>query len=335
SLSHGAPGAKLNVGSLGSGAGASGSLGLGSSLGTGGLGAGGSFSASGPFGSAPGFGPSGSSSSFVTGPGLSVGSSGAGGAFGVGVGPSGSSRVGVSGAGRQSAFGGQFTPGFTGFGYGPSYYYPGGYGYGFDDYGLGGFGDFGYWPGYGNYGYGPGYFYGGFPVGPGSWGVRGAGSSQRNLRSQVRSAEVAPAVLPALLLQDLPPVLAASKQRKVWNATTSKPSDHYIVIEKYLQRLHYHEDGYSHVYLKSDDELGLFERSLVAVNERYAVRTSIYLTKSSKSNVIWSMIHSGCRIFSEQCTVSSCQENRQSLHIWNGILQEDSRNKKASGIQHH
>nr|XP_050032686.1 uncharacterized protein LOC126529124 [Dermacentor andersoni] len=68
------------------------------------------------------------------------------------------------------------------------------------------------------------------------------------------------------------------------------------VIEKYLQGLHHHEDGYSHGYLKSDDELKVFERSLAAVNERYAVRTSRDLNKPSKSNVVFSMIHSGCRI---------------------------------------
>ncbi|XP_075533165.1 uncharacterized protein LOC142566208 [Dermacentor variabilis] len=72
--------------------------------------------------------------------------------------------------------------------------------------------------------------------------------------------------------------------------------DRQKVIEKYLEGLHHHEDGYSHGYLKSDDELKLFERSLAAVNERYAVRTSRDLNKPSKSNVVFSMIHSGCRI---------------------------------------
>ncbi|XP_070390965.1 uncharacterized protein [Dermacentor albipictus] len=75
----------------------------------------------------------------------------------------------------------------------------------------------------------------------------------------------------------------------------SKP-DRQKVIEKYLQGLHHHEDGYSHGYLKSDDELKLFEMSLAAVNERYAVQTSGDLNKPSKSNVVFSMIHSGCRI---------------------------------------
>ncbi|XP_037558037.1 uncharacterized protein LOC119435183 [Dermacentor silvarum] len=76
----------------------------------------------------------------------------------------------------------------------------------------------------------------------------------------------------------------------------SEPPDRQKVIENYLQGLHHHEDGYSHGYLKSDDELKLFERSLAAVNERYAVRTSRDLNKPSKSNVVFSMIHSGCRI---------------------------------------
>ncbi|KAH6929150.1 hypothetical protein HPB50_023949 [Hyalomma asiaticum] len=67
------------------------------------------------------------------------------------------------------------------------------------------------------------------------------------------------------------------------------------VIEKYLQGLH-HEDGYSNGYLKSDDELKLFGTSLAAVYERYAVQTSRCLNKSSKSNVVFSMIHSECRI---------------------------------------
>ncbi|KAH7986551.1 hypothetical protein HPB52_024875 [Rhipicephalus sanguineus] len=46
-------------------------------------------------------------------------------------------------------------------------------------------------------------------------------------------------------------------------------SDRQNVIEKYLQGLHHHEDGYSHGYVQSDDELKLLERSLAAVNERY------------------------------------------------------------------
>nr|XP_037280343.1 uncharacterized protein LOC119173651 [Rhipicephalus microplus] len=75
-----------------------------------------------------------------------------------------------------------------------------------------------------------------------------------------------------------------------------EPSDRQNVIKKYLQGLHHHDDGYSHGYLKSDEELELFEMSLAAVNERYAVRTSRDLTKSSKPNVVFSMIHSGCRI---------------------------------------
>ncbi|KAH6929151.1 hypothetical protein HPB50_023950 [Hyalomma asiaticum] len=54
------------------------------------------------------------------------------------------------------------------------------------------------------------------------------------------------------------------------------------VIEKYLQGLHHDEEGYSHGYLKSDDELKLFETSLAAVYEKYAVRTSRGLNKSSK-----------------------------------------------------
>ncbi|KAL3229415.1 hypothetical protein MRX96_023600 [Rhipicephalus microplus] len=47
----------------------------------------------------------------------------------------------------------------------------------------------------------------------------------------------------------------------------SEPPDRQKVIEKYLQGLR-HDDGYSHGYLKSDEELKLFERSLAAVNER-------------------------------------------------------------------
>ncbi|KAL3171354.1 hypothetical protein MRX96_013572 [Rhipicephalus microplus] len=75
----------------------------------------------------------------------------------------------------------------------------------------------------------------------------------------------------------------------------SEPPDRQKLIEKYLQGLR-HDDGYSHGYLKSDEELKLFERSLAAVNERYAVRTSRDLSKSSKSNVVFSMIHCGSRI---------------------------------------
>ncbi|KAH8029589.1 hypothetical protein HPB51_001776 [Rhipicephalus microplus] len=40
----------------------------------------------------------------------------------------------------------------------------------------------------------------------------------------------------------------------------SEPPDRQKVIEKYLQGLR-HDDGYSHGYLKSDEELKLFERS--------------------------------------------------------------------------
>ncbi|KAL3194400.1 hypothetical protein MRX96_046103 [Rhipicephalus microplus] len=61
-----------------------------------------------------------------------------------------------------------------------------------------------------------------------------------------------------------------------------EPSDRQNVVEKYLEGFHHHEDCYSHGYLKSDDELKLFERSLAGVNERYAVRTSRDLTMSSK-----------------------------------------------------
>ncbi|KAL3186389.1 hypothetical protein MRX96_028104 [Rhipicephalus microplus] len=75
----------------------------------------------------------------------------------------------------------------------------------------------------------------------------------------------------------------------------SEPPDRQKVTEKYLQGLR-HDDGYSHGYQKSDEELKLFERSLAAVNERYAVRTSRDLSKSSKSNVVFSMIHCRSRI---------------------------------------
>ncbi|KAH8040578.1 hypothetical protein HPB51_011406 [Rhipicephalus microplus] len=46
----------------------------------------------------------------------------------------------------------------------------------------------------------------------------------------------------------------------------SEPPDRQKVIEKYLQGLR-NDDGYSHGYLNSDEELKLFERSLAAVNE--------------------------------------------------------------------
>ncbi|KAL3193841.1 hypothetical protein MRX96_000129 [Rhipicephalus microplus] len=75
----------------------------------------------------------------------------------------------------------------------------------------------------------------------------------------------------------------------------SEPPDRQKEIEKYLQGLR-QDDGYSHGYLKSDEELKLFERSLAAVDERYAVRTSRDLSKSSKSKVVFSMIHCGSRI---------------------------------------
>ncbi|KAL3222081.1 hypothetical protein MRX96_028994 [Rhipicephalus microplus] len=101
--------------------------------------------------------------------------------------------------------------------------------------------------------------------------------------------------------------------RKIGNATTSEPPDGQKVIEKYLQGLR-HDDGYSHGYLKSDEELKLFEGSLAAVNERYAVRTSRDLSKSSKSNVVFS---------------------RQSVHIWNGVLQENSGEKKRTEFKYH
>ncbi|KAL1423986.1 hypothetical protein MTO96_020585 [Rhipicephalus appendiculatus] len=58
-----------------------------------------------------------------------------------------------------------------------------------------------------------------------------------------------------------------------------EPSDRQNVIEKYLQGLHHHEDGYSHGYLKSDDELKLFERSLAAVNERGLVSLPFILDR--------------------------------------------------------
>ncbi|KAH8037510.1 hypothetical protein HPB51_011659 [Rhipicephalus microplus] len=47
----------------------------------------------------------------------------------------------------------------------------------------------------------------------------------------------------------------------------SDPPDRQKVIEKYLQGLR-QDDGYSHGYLKSDEEVKLFESSLAAINER-------------------------------------------------------------------
>ncbi|XP_072143801.1 uncharacterized protein [Dermacentor andersoni] len=90
----------------------------------------------------------------------------------------------------------------------------------------------------------------------------------------------------------------------------NEPPDRQKVIEKYLQGLHHHEDGYFHGYLMSDDELKLFERSLATVNESQC-----------------RLLHDPLRVqnLSKQCTVCVCQRNRQSLHIWNGILQKDSR----------
>ncbi|XP_075726230.1 uncharacterized protein LOC119167191 isoform X1 [Rhipicephalus microplus] len=92
----------------------------------------------------------------------------------------------------------------------------------------------------------------------------------------------------------------------------SEPPDRQKVIEKYLQGLR-HDDGYSHGYLKSDEELKLFERSLAAVNESQC-----------------RLLHDPLRIsnLSGQCAIPSYQGNRQSVHIWNGVLQENSGEKK-------
>ncbi|XP_077550720.1 uncharacterized protein LOC144163945 [Haemaphysalis longicornis] len=56
------------------------------------------------------------------------------------------------------------------------------------------------------------------------------------------------------------------------------------------------EDGYWHGYLKSNDQVQHFERSLDAVNVKYSVRTSKDVSNSRKGNVIFSMIHCGRRI---------------------------------------
>lgn len=57
------------------------------------------------------------------------------------------------------------------------------------------------------------------------------------------------------------------------------------ILEKYVQDLHL-EDGYWLGYLKSDDELKLLERSLAAVNVRYAVRSSKQRNKSKCKDVL-------------------------------------------------
>ncbi|KAH7955256.1 hypothetical protein HPB51_028142 [Rhipicephalus microplus] len=57
--------------------------------------------------------------------------------------------------------------------------------------------------------------------------------------------------------------------RHVAGISERKPPDRQKVIEKYLQGLR-HYDDHSHGYLKSDEELKFFERSLAAVNERKA-----------------------------------------------------------------
>ncbi|XP_075739497.1 uncharacterized protein LOC119166678 [Rhipicephalus microplus] len=92
----------------------------------------------------------------------------------------------------------------------------------------------------------------------------------------------------------------------------SEPPDRQKVIEKYLQGLR-HDDGYSHGYLKSDEELKLFERSLAAVNESQC---------RLLHDPLW--ISNLCG----QCAVPSCQGNGQSVHIWNGVPQENSEEKK-------
>lgn len=66
------------------------------------------------------------------------------------------------------------------------------------------------------------------------------------------------------------------------HATMSDSADRQkIVLEKYLQGLH-QEDGYWHGYLKSNDEVQHFERSLAAVNVKYSVRTSKEVSNSRK-----------------------------------------------------
>ncbi|XP_037498136.1 uncharacterized protein LOC119371747 [Rhipicephalus sanguineus] len=111
-------------------------------------------------------------------------------------------------------------------------------------------------------------------------------------------------------------------------------SDRQNVIEKYLQGLHHHEDGYSHGYLKSDDELKLFERSLAAVNERYAVRTSRDLNKSSKSNVVFSMIHSGCRISLDNVPFRVVKEAIKVCIFGTEYYKKTPGEKKRPGMSH-
>ncbi|KAL3204122.1 hypothetical protein MRX96_001103 [Rhipicephalus microplus] len=82
----------------------------------------------------------------------------------------------------------------------------------------------------------------------------------------------------------------------------SEPPDRQKVIEKYLQGLR-HDDGYSHGYLKSDEELKLFERSLAAVNES-SPGTDLF-----RSNVVFSMIHCGSRISLDNVPFRVVKEN--------------------------
>ncbi|KAL3193715.1 hypothetical protein MRX96_002159 [Rhipicephalus microplus] len=109
----------------------------------------------------------------------------------------------------------------------------------------------------------------------------------------------------------------------------SEPPDRQKVIEKYLQGLR-HDDGYSHGYLKSDEELKLFERSLAAVNERYAVRTSRDLSKSSKPNVVFSMIHCGSRISLDNVPFRVVKETVKVCIFGTGYYKKNSGEKRTA-----
>ncbi|KAH8038094.1 hypothetical protein HPB51_021651 [Rhipicephalus microplus] len=114
----------------------------------------------------------------------------------------------------------------------------------------------------------------------------------------------------------------------------SEPPDRPKVIEKYLQGLG-HDDGYSHGYLKSDEELKLFERSLATVIERYAVRTSRDLSKSSKSNVVFSMIHCGSRISLDNLPFRVVKETVKVCIFGTEYYKKTQEKKKNSSHQNH
>ncbi|XP_077518000.1 uncharacterized protein LOC144128454 [Amblyomma americanum] len=73
------------------------------------------------------------------------------------------------------------------------------------------------------------------------------------------------------------------------------PQRQELILRCYLSNLHT-EGGYWYGYLKCENDLLRFERSLAARHEKYSVRTSREFDAAPKARFVSSMIHCGHKI---------------------------------------